>query len=64
MAAGLTAVAALVYSGIGRGDLVLIGAVSGVGVGVLQVLVLARHWISGASWWAVENPAGWALASP
>jgi hypothetical protein len=48
MAAGLTAGAALVDYGISRGDLVLMGAVTGVGVGVLQALVLARHRISGA----------------
>jgi hypothetical protein len=48
MAVGLTAGAALVDYGISRGDLVLMGAVTGVGVGVLQPLVLARHRVSGA----------------
>jgi hypothetical protein len=61
MAAGLTAGAALVDYGIGRGDIVLMGAVTGVGVGVLQALVLARHGVSGAFWWALANPPGWAL---
>ena len=36
-------------------------AVTGVGVGVLQALVLARHRISGAFWWAIANPPAWAL---
>jgi hypothetical protein len=35
--------------------------VTGVGVGVLQALVLARDWIAGAYWWAVAIPPGWAL---
>jgi hypothetical protein len=61
LAVGLTAGAAVVDYGIGRGDLVLMGAVSGVGVGVLQALVLAQHRISGALWWAVANPPAWAL---
>jgi len=61
MAAGLTAGAALVDYGIDRGDIVLMGAVTGVGVGVLQALVLARQRIPGAFWWAVANPPAWAL---
>ena len=61
MAAGLTAGAALVDYGISRGDIVLMGAVTGVGVGVSQALVLARHQVSGAFWWAVANPPAWAL---
>lgn len=43
MAVGLAAGAALVDYGIGRGDLALMGAVTGAGVGALQALVLARH---------------------
>jgi hypothetical protein len=61
MAAGLAVGAALVDYGISRGDLALMGAVTGVGVGVLQALVLVRHGISDAFWWAVANPPAWAL---
>ncbi len=61
MAVGLTAGAALVDYSIDRGDLVLMGAVTGVGVGVSQALVLARHRVTGAFWWAVANPPAWAL---
>lgn len=61
MAVGLVAGAALVDYGVDRGDLVLMGAVNGLGVGVMQALVLARHRIPGASWWAVANPPAWAL---
>jgi hypothetical protein len=61
MAVGLVAGAALVDYGIHRGDLAVMGAVNGVAVGVLQALVLARHRIPGALWWAVANPPAWAL---
>jgi hypothetical protein len=61
MAVGLAAGAALVDYGIDRGDVVLMGAVTGVGVGVSQALVLARDRISGAYWWAVAIPPAWAL---
>lgn len=61
MAVGLTAGAALVGYGTGRGDVALLGAVNGVAVGVMQALVLARHRIPGALWWAVANPPAWAL---
>ncbi|HEX6580744.1 MAG TPA: hypothetical protein VF195_07725 [Actinomycetota bacterium] len=61
MAAGLVAGAALVDYGIGRPDLVLMGAVNGLAVGVVQALVLARHRVPGAFWWAVANPPAWAL---
>ncbi|MEU4290831.1 hypothetical protein AB0E63_21605 [Kribbella sp. NPDC026596] len=63
MAVGLTAGAALVDYGVGRDDLALMGAVTGLGVGVLQAiaLVLAGHQISTALLWAVANPPGWAL---
>jgi hypothetical protein len=61
MAVGLAAGAALVDYGIARGDVVLIGAVTGLGVGVLQALVLARHQIPNAWLWALANPPAWAL---
>ena len=61
MAVGLVAGAALVDYGIGRGDLALMGAVNGVAVGTMQALVLVRHRIPGALWWAVANPPAWAL---
>jgi hypothetical protein len=61
MALGLAAGAALVDYGTDRGDVALLGAVTGVGVGVAQTLVLARHRIPGAFWWAVANPPAWAL---
>ena len=61
MAVSLVAGAALVDYGIDRGDLALMGAVNGLGVGVMQALVLARRRIPGAFWWAVANPPAWAL---
>lgn len=64
LAVGLTAGAALVDYGIARGDLLLMGAVSGLCVGVLQALVLVQAGIrlSDAVWWVVANPPAWALA--
>jgi len=61
MAAGLAAGAALVDYGISRGDLLVMGAITGLGVGALQALVLTRSGIPGAFWWAVANPPAWAL---
>ena len=61
MAVGLSIGATLVDYGIGRGDLALMGAVTGLGVGVMQALVLVRHDVPGAFWWAILNPPGWAL---
>ena len=61
MAVGLIAGAALVDYGVDRGDLVVMGAVTGVAVGVMQALVLVRRRIPGAFWWAVANPPAWAL---
>jgi hypothetical protein len=61
MAIGLAVGAALVDYGISRGNLVIMGAVTGALVGGLQALVLARQGISGAAWWAVANPPAWAL---
>ena len=37
------------------------GAGTGLGVGALQALVLARSEVSGALWWVVANPPAWAL---
>jgi hypothetical protein len=62
MGAGLAVGAAVVDYGIGRGDLMLMGAITGAGVGALQALVLARHGFAGAWWWAAANPPTWALA--
>ena len=61
MAVGLAAGAALVEYGIDRADVVLMGAVTGVGVGVAQALVFARDGISDAYWWAVAIPPAWAF---
>jgi hypothetical protein len=61
MAVGLSIGATLVDYGIGRADLVLMGAVTGLGVGVMQSLVLMRQQVPGAFWWAIANPHGWAL---
>jgi hypothetical protein len=61
MAVGLVAGSALVDYGIDRGDLALMGAVNGLSVGVMQALVLARHRIPRAWWWAAANPPAWAL---
>jgi hypothetical protein len=61
MAAGLSAGAAMVDYGISRGDLAVMGAVTGLGVGGLQAFLLARRG-SGALWWVAVNPPAWALA--
>ncbi len=62
MAVGLAVGAAAVDYGIDRGDLVLMGAITGLGVGGTQALVLARQGLSGSGWWAAANPPAWALA--
>jgi hypothetical protein len=61
MAAGLAVGAAAVDYGTGRGDVLLMGAVTGCGVGGLQAVVLARRRVSGATLWALANPPAWAL---
>ena len=61
LAVGLTAGAVLVDYGIGRADLALMGAVTGLAVGGLQALLLARRG-SGAAWWVLVQPPAWALA--
>src|SRR4029078_10012773 len=61
MAAGLSAGATLVDYGVSRGDLALMGTVTGLAVGALQALLLARRG-SGAIWWLAVNPPAWALA--
>lgn len=62
MGVGLAVGAAVVDYSVDRADLMLMGAITGVGVGVLQAVVLARHGFAGAVWWAVANPPTWALA--
>jgi hypothetical protein len=61
MAVGLTVGAALVDYGINRGELVVMGAATGLVVGALQAVVFARQQILGAVWWAAVNPPAWAL---
>ena len=61
LAVGLAAGAALVDYGTDRGDVVLMGAVTGLGVGVAQALVLARDHVRDAYLWAVAIPPAWAL---
>src|SRR5215207_7741839 len=48
MATGLTAGAALVDYGISRADLLIMGAVTGLGVGGLQAIVLGRSRVPGS----------------
>jgi hypothetical protein len=62
MSVGLAIGAALVDYGIDRGELMLMGAISGVVVGALQALVLTRQGIAGAAWWVAANPPLWAVA--
>jgi len=62
MGVGLAIGAAIVGYGIDRGDLMLMGAVTGLAVGGLQAVVLAQRGIAGAWWWVVANPPTWAVA--
>ena len=62
MGVGLAIGAAIVDYGIDRGDLMLMGAVTGLAVGGLQAVVLVQRGIAGAWWWVVANPPTWAVA--
>ena len=62
MGVGLAVGAALVEYGVDRGELMLMGAVTGSAVGALQALVLVRQRFAGAAWWIAANPPVWALA--
>ena len=57
----IAAGAALVDYGTSRRDVVVIGAVTGLAVGGLQAVVLARQRVPGSAWWAAANPLAWAL---
>src|SRR5215203_7356129 len=59
-AVGLTAGAALVGYRTGLQDLAIQGAITGLGVGILQALVLRPH-VATWFWWAVAMPPLWAL---
>jgi hypothetical protein len=59
----VTAGAGVVDYGVGRDQLMLMGVITGVGVGALQSSVLARERFPRAAWWwAVANPPLWALS--
>ena len=60
MTIGLVVGAGLVDYSVDRADLVLMGAVTGLGVGVLQAVVLGRP-VSRTVWWVLANPPAWAL---
>ena len=57
---GLAAGAALVGYRTGLQDLAIQGAITGLGVGILQALVLRQHVVTWF-WWAVAMPLLWAL---
>jgi hypothetical protein len=59
-AIGLAAGAMLVGYRTGLQDLAIQGAVTGLGVGILQALVLRRH-VETRFWWAIATPPLWAL---
>jgi hypothetical protein len=59
-AIGLAAGATLVGYRTGLQDLAIQGAITGLGVGILQALVLRQH-VAGWFWWAIATPALWAL---
>jgi hypothetical protein len=62
MAAGLTAGAALVGYGTSRGDILIMGAVTGLGVGALQALVVLLSATAasqaGRGWVIIEEDHG------
>ena len=62
MGVGLAVGAAVVDYGIDRGELMLMGAITGLAAGGLQALVLARQGFTGAAWWVAANPPTWAVA--
>src|SRR4051794_9392251 len=62
MSVGLAIGATLVDYGIDRDELMLMGAITGLVVGILQALVLAGQGFAAAAWWAAANPPVWALA--
>jgi hypothetical protein len=62
MGIGLAVGAAVVDYGIDRGELMLMGAITGLVVGGLQAIVLARQGFAGVAWWVAANPPTWALA--
>ena len=59
-AVGLAAGATLVGYGTGLQDLAIQGAITGLGVGILQALVLRQH-LATWFWWAIATPPLWAL---
>lgn len=61
LAAGLTIGASLVDFRTGLGDLVLQGAISGLGVGAAQSLVLVRRTGPIAFWWPAYLAATWSI---
>ena len=59
MSVGLAVGAAVVDYSVDRADLMLMGAITGLGVGTLQAVVLARQGFGGAVWWAVARSLWW-----
>src|SRR3954463_8722125 len=59
-AVGLAAGATLVGYRTGLQDLAIQGAITGLGVGILQALVLRQH-VTTWFWWAIAMPPLWAL---
>jgi len=59
-AVGLAAGAAVIGYRTGLQDLAIQGAITGVGLGILQALVLRPH-VANWFWWAIAMPPLWAL---